>query len=265
MPKDKIKDLIHAKKDLQKQLIKMFKKYYFKFIDRLYVNSLREFQEKLLKIPTWPEAKIEKEYQKFLSFMNDRYNLTELQLINMLQTIYTLNIQILTSLCDELPINPPKLYVFWYKCLKYIAKYYFEHPKVLLSNIEFEETKPIIESHLHHMILKFISLKDIINSKQKPPCDKYNFDDYTTNSSHSNKSITNSLPTLEQNDNMSLKYLSSNNFEDEYYESEKEEQEQENLDEKHIVLPIQNKKHKLGKTKTQQIKNNLDEHFFDDL
>ena len=72
MPKEQIQDLIETKKNYQSKLVEALKKDYMKFIERLYEKSLREFQEKLLKIPSWSDDKLDKEYNKFLKFIDDK-------------------------------------------------------------------------------------------------------------------------------------------------------------------------------------------------
>ena len=283
MPRERVQDLIETKREYQKKLVEVFKKYFLKFIEKLFDKSLREFQEKLLKIPTWSEEKLDKEYNKFLKFVSDKYELSEDDLTKTLHIVYGLNIKIMTSICDELEVKAPKLIKFWYKCLKRVGKYYYEHPKVMLSESDFKKTKIQIEECIHNTLQQFIPLKEIINSKQKEPQDKYNFDngfgDTDESSKPCKKESENKLEvTLEsQSNSNNLKYISSDEFENEYYISDKEgdneikkDKENNKSEEKHIKLPkylFPNKKnYKNAKLlKTQQNKNELDEHFFDDM
>jgi phage terminase small subunit len=282
MPREKVQDLIETKKEYQKKLVEVLKKYFLKFMERLYDKSLREFQEKLIKVPSWSDDKLDKEYSKFLKFVNDKYDLSEEDLAKTLHIVYGLNIKIMTSICDELEVKAPKLVKFWYKCLKKVSKYFYEHPKVMLSESDFKKTKTQIEESINNTLQKFIPLKEIINAKQKEPQDKYNFDngigDTDEYSKPSNNDSNNKLEvTLErQSDSNDLKYISSEEFENEYYVSDKEDgnevkKEKDNKsEEKHIKLPkylFPNKKnYKNAKfLKNQQNKNELDEHFFDDM
>jgi hypothetical protein len=289
MPKEKVQDLIETKKEYQKKLVEIMKKYYLKFIEKLYIKSLREFQEKLFKIPNWPDEKLEKEYSKFLKFVNDKYELNEEELTKILHIVYGLNIKIMTSLCDDLEVNAPKLFKFWYKCLKRIGKYYYEHPKVMLSELDFKKTKTQIDDCINNTLHKFIPLKEIINSKQRPPQDTYNFENGLGDTEESNKHYGNESNnklqvTLEsQSHSDSLKYISSDEFENEYYVSDNDNDNDnardkknpkdvkpEKSEEKHIKLPkylFPNKKtYKNAKfLKNQKNKNELDENFFDDL
>jgi hypothetical protein len=278
MPRERVQDLIETKKEYQKKLVEVLKKYFLKFMEKLFDKSLREFQEKLLKIPSWSDDKLDKEY------VNDKYELSEEDLTKTLHIVYGLNIKIMTSICDELEVKAPKLVKFWYKCLKKVSKYFYEHPKVMLSESDFKKTKTQIEESINNTLQKFIPLKEIINSKQKEPQDKYNFDnglgDTDESSTPKHNDSNNKLEvTLEsQSDSNGLKYISSEEFENEYYISDKEDKEDNvkkdnnvnKSEEKHIKLPkylFPNKKnYKNAKLfKTQQNKNELDEHFFDDM
>lgn len=292
MPKEQIKDLIETKKTYQHKLTEILKKYYIKYIQKLYENTvkLRPFQEKLLKIPNWSHDKIEKEYNKFLTFASDKYDLTEEEITKILHIVYGLNIKIMVSIYDEIEVNAPKLLKFWYNSLKRIGKYYYEHPKIMLSENDFKKTKTQIEESINYTLHKFIPLKEIINSKNKQDQDAYNFDNGlgdtldTTDESLSKKNHSENLlrVTLESesdtdNDSHDLKYISSNEFENEYYLSDKENKDnkdkskKEKSEEKHIKLPkylFPNKANKYKNNKlikTQQAKNELDEHFFDDI
>ena len=278
MPKEQIQDLIETKKNYQSKLVEALKKYYMKFIERLYEKSLREFQEKLLKIPSWSDDKLDKEYNKFLKFIDDKYDLDEEEFTKILHIVYGLNIKIMTSICNNLEVNAPKLKKFWYKCLKRVAKYYYEHPKVMLSESDFKKTKIQVEDGINNILQKFIPLKEIINANKNPPQDKYNFDNGLGDTDNSlpicNDSNNKLEVTLEsKTESNGLKYLSSEEFENEYYVSDKEDnvkKSNEKSEEKHIKLPkylFPNKKHKNAKffKNTQQAKNELDENFFDEI
>lgn len=280
MPREKVQDLIETKREYQKKLVEVLKKYFLKFMEKLFDKSLREFQEKLFKVPTWSDEKLEKEYNKFLKFVNDKYELSEEDLTKTLHIVYGLNIKIMTSICDELEVKAPKFIKFWYKCMKRVSKYFYEHPKVMLSDSDFKKTKTQIEECINSTLQKFIPLKEIINSKQKEPQDKYNFDNGLGDTDESYKQDNNNSNKLEvtlesQSNSNDLKYISSEEFENEYYVSDKEDniKEAKNMnksEEKHIKLPkylfLNKKNYKTAKLlKTQQNKNELDEHFFDDI
>jgi hypothetical protein len=193
-------------------------------------------------------------------------------------------------MCNNLEVNAPKLKNFWYKCLKSIAKYYYEHPKVMLSNNDFRKTKIQIEENINNILQKFIPLKKIINATKNLPQDKYNYDNGlgdtddsyhndndndNDNNNNDNDSGNHLEVTLEsETESNGLKYLLSDEFENEYYVSDKEEnikKANEKSEEKHIKLPkylFPNKKNNYKNLKiksAQQGKNELDENFFDDI
>lgn len=279
MPKEQIQDLITTKKEYQSKLTDILKKYYLKFIEKLYDKSLREFQEKLYKIPSWSEEKLEKEYQKFLKFVDNKYDLSEEDVTKMLHIVYGLNIKIMTSICTDLEISAPKLIKFWYKCLKRIGKYYYEHPKVMLNESDLRKTKIQIEEIINYTLQKFLPLKEIINANKKPPQDTYNFDnglgdteeDIDRYNQHTENHIEVNLESCSADTLSGLKYLSSDEFENEYYISDNEDnhkKHKEQSEEKHIKLPryvFPKNKHNYKKGKNNQVKNELDENFFDDL
>lgn len=271
MPKESILNFINSKKDYQSKLTKILRKYYVRFISRLYDKSLREFQKDLLKIPDWSSEKISKEFSKFVNFSNDKFDLDKDDLTKLLTILIGLNIKIMSSITDDIEINVPKFEQFWFKCLKRVAKYYYENPKVMLSDLEFETSLHTIDEAINYIIQKYIPLKQILNKKREP-LDMYNFDDDenendTLEDKKEHQSTNNIEVTLESNTAASeneLKYLSSEEFENEYYKSDKEnDKEVEKSEEKHIkikkyVFPRKNYKKK-------QPKNEIDENFFDDL
>lgn len=262
----------------QHQLFDIFQKYYMKFIKRLYDKSLREFQEKLLKCANWSDDRLDKEYEKFLKFVSNNYDLNEEELTKIFHIVYGLNIKIITAICEDFETNAPKLIKFWYKCLKRVCKYYYEHPKVLLFDTDFKKTKIQVEESINWCLQRFIPLKEIMNAKHRKKSDKYNFNDgldYTSNSNiktvskKSLKDCTKLKVTLESDSDIDgLRYISSEEFENEYYISDKEllkDNHKEVSDEKHIKVPINKFKKQIGIKGNNKKKSELNEHFFDNL
>jgi hypothetical protein len=278
MPKRVINDLIITRDKYHQQLVDIFKKYYIKFIKRLYDTSLREFQKKLLKCADWSDDKLDKEYEKFLKFVSNNYDLNEEELTKILHIVHGLNIKIITAICEDIEINAPKLIKFWYKCLKRVCKYFYEHPKTILSETDFKRCKIQIEESINWCLQKFIPLKEIMNAKRKKNSDKYNFNnglddteslvhsrDKNSPSKKSIKEDTKFKVTLESDSNIDgLRYISSEEFENEYYISDKEISnidDKEISHEKHIKVPI----HKLKKQSLNKKKSLIDEQFFDNI
>jgi hypothetical protein len=124
--KTNVKNLIEMKNQYENKLIDILRKYFIRYIHKIYDNndSLKKFQKNLIAIPEWEQNKIDKEYSKFIKNNGN----TEEELSGMLNIIFGLNIQIMTVLFNPIEINVPKFWNFWYKCLKRIGKYYYEHP-----------------------------------------------------------------------------------------------------------------------------------------
>lgn len=274
MPRDStqsIQQFINSKKEYQSKLTKILKKYFIKFLSNSFDKSLRDFQKILLKIPEWSDEKLNKEFNKFIKFTVNRYDLSEEDLLKTLTMLIGLNVKIMATISDDIEVKVPKFKDFWYKCLKKIGKYYYEHPRVMLSDVDFEKTHSYMDEVINTIILKYIPLKEILSGK-KEPVDVYNFDemeDNLDNSVEMNKSrdkleVTLESKTASEND---LKYLSSEEFENEYYKSDNEKEiaqnKPEKSEEKHIklqkyVFPRKNFKKKMPK-------NEIDENFFDEF
>ena len=261
----------------QHQLFDILQKYYMKFIKRLYDKSLREFQEKLLKCANWSDDRLDKEYEKFLKFVSNNYDLNEEELTKVFHIVYGLNIKIITAICEDFETNAPKLIKFWYKCLKRVCKYYYEHPKVLLFDTDFKKTKIQVEESINWCLQRFIPLKEIMNAKHRKKSDKYNFNNGLDDTNNSNiktvsknslKDCTKLKVTLESDSDIDgLRYISSEEFENEYYISDKElkDNHKEVSDEKHIKVPINKFKKQIGIKGNNKKKSELNEHFFDNL
>lgn len=271
--------LIDTKKEYQKKLNEILKKYFMKFIEKSYNDSLREFQTKLLKIPYWSDEKIEREYSKFLKFIRDKYDLSEDELSKILNIVIGLNIKIMTSIFDEIEIEMPKISIFWYKCLKRVCKYYYENPKIMKSDELFKNSKSYIDESIYHVLQKLIPLKHIINSK-KEENNYYNFNnnlgntsETTINKSNSSNKLKVTLESESHSNSNGLQYISSDEFENEYYKSEGEgngpsKNIKEKSEEKHIKLPkylFPNKKNYKNQKIVQSAKNEIDENFFDEI
>jgi hypothetical protein len=153
------------------QLIHVFSKYFIKLMNfkRNSSESTKDFQSSLLKIPNWSDERKEKEYNNFLKYVSKKYQLDHYRLLKTFNQIFILYAKILLYLFQhsstkDFQINVPDLSAFWYKCLKYVAKYFYEHPKMTHTNV--------IENHLHHIIelllQKYIPISQIINETEQP-------------------------------------------------------------------------------------------------
>lgn len=211
---DSLQIKLETRKEYTDRLNNILFSFFVKFIKKLSKNiKPREFQIELFKIPKWSDKKQLKEYTNFLSYVNNKFDLSESNVIKIFEIIIQLNIEILNNLfIKENGFIMPKLCDLFYKSIKRIGKYYYENP--LQSNNTSE-----INIIINQNIQKFIPLKDILDYK-KDSVDSYNFNIYnqTTVSqiSESKKNKINKIKNLQDDD---LKYISSNEFENEYYNS----------------------------------------------
>lgn len=158
---------IENKQRIESEFYEILSKYIYKYLNRVLKNEYEyhkaskiighlypNYQKKLLKISKWPEYKIDKEYSKFLKWCSRKYNKTENQLQIMLNDIIILTIQVM--------IHKPSLYVekllensfpsmrdFYYKCLRRLARVFYEAPK---------STKSITLSELKRQINTTINI-----------------------------------------------------------------------------------------------------------
>lgn len=241
--------IIRQKSIYESKLINIFTKYSIKFIIRIYetADNLREFQKKLYKIPNWSFDKKDTEYKVFLKYISKKFDESERNLNDALENTYICYIKIMSSVFNYIDIKIPTLNDFWYKVVKKIGKLFYENPRLIKDEYDYIKIRNTIEFILH----KYIPIKDIINlpkeSEIKPLY--YSFSD---NESDINKELeynnkqtiikknidVNDISSEEESEYNKLKYIPSDQFENEYYHSE-EISENINLDEidiKHIDL-----------------------------
>lgn len=165
---------IENKQRIESEFYEILSKYIYKYLHRVLKNEYEyhkaskiighlypNFQKRLLKISKWPEYKIDKEYSKFLKWCSRKYNKNENQLQIMLNDIIILTIQVM--------IHKPSLYVenllensfpsmrdFYYKCLRRLARVFYEAPKSTKS-ITLSELK----RHINTTINIFLPTKKI--------------------------------------------------------------------------------------------------------
>lgn len=236
--KSKLKEFIATRDTKTTLLINIFTKWlYHKIID-LYEDSktTRNFQKKLFEIPTWSSHKKDKEFKQFLKITFKKLNLVEDQLYDTLQEIFVLNVKILSK--SDMEIEIPKLQTFWFKVLKYTGKYFYEHP----TDLEINEKINIIyiTKLIQDTILKYIPIKDIFNITKVDKFE-YNFDEINTHDSNLilNQQIQTQIKSqVDDLKSSSLKYISSEQFLNEYYNPELNKSEN---NDKEIQLKITKK------------------------
>ena len=243
--KSNLKEYISTRNTKTTLLINIFTKWLYHFIVDLYEDSTttREFQKKLFNIPSWSSHTQDKEFKKFLKMTFKKFNLIEDQLSDIFQEILILNVKILAK--TDMEIEIPHFNKFWYKLLKYTGKYFYEHPKDLEIN---EKTNiKYITKLVQDTILKYIPIKDLFDIKKVEKFE-YNFDEVNSNDHNTNNSnlILNKHQNQIENEegskgsskssSGSLKYISSEQFKNEYYNPDIRNENDENND-KEIPLP----------------------------
>lgn len=159
----------NAKQLLEKyesQLLHVFSKFFIRYIQDIkdLSDSTKEFQSILLKIPQWSNSKIDREYSKFLKFISKKYQIQSEQLLKIYNQIFILRIKIILFLFrkhTDFILNIPELHTFWYKCIKHISKYFYDHPKISDSNLIYKNVKYIIEL----LLQKYTPISDIIEEE----------------------------------------------------------------------------------------------------
>jgi len=288
MLKHSLTENTRLKTELYNLIIKFVYKYILKLFEeeKLYHNTRETkpslypgFQKSLLKITKWSSKTLDKQYFKFLKWVEKRKDLSEEQLYKLLKDIIRLSTQIMINkpdvYVDTLLQNYklPTLKAYYYKCLRRIARRVYENPKILYS-LKNEDLINDLESILQHY-LPLDEIKTILEFKQESENDDniqvaYNFDDDDDKSS--SISLRNSLKNMllvdkEQSD-QSLHYVSSNELIKNYdYDDIKQitNNSEQIIDYedgvKHITIPkFKKSKYFYNKPKV----NEISEHFFNE-
>lgn len=248
MEKDKsIRLLIATKKEYQDKLINILQKYILTYFKEIHTDTYKEFQKKLFKIPGWSDEKIDKEFSHFIKFTTKKFKLNNDDMSKILDIVFSLNLKIVTSIFDTVEVNVPSFKIFWYKCLKKITKLFYENPKLIDDT-----SNPTINNnfiiYIKYIIQKFIPIKDIINSTEKILIN-YNFDNDSFNTNNSstqteqeeeeqNKDEEEYHEKQKNEDKNDLMYINSEEFENEYYHSDKLSDKEEH---KQINVPKKKK------------------------
>lgn len=280
----KVKHLISSKIEYESKLNMILKKYFIKYFKELYEDDaslkLRELQKILYKIPSWSDNKIDKEYGYFTKYIYKKYELNQDDLSKILDLVYSLNIKIMTSIYDVVSIDIPKFKNFWYKSIKKIAKYFYENPRRIKEHTDVLEKDTDLENILKYVLQRFIPIEEILHLKKQ----KEHSYDFEKASFSENKHNFEEKPKIEVNlektditqpvEKNSLIYMSSDEYENEYYKSENnidpiEEKQIEKAEEKEIKIPkyFFKKKNNYNNFKISNMANSgkkeEDENFFD--
>jgi len=298
-----VKDMINIRNDYQNKFIQVLKKYFIKYIKSLYMDSVKNFQEKLLEIPYWSEDKTEVEYNKFIIYTELKFDLNEDELSKIIEIIIGLNMKILNTIFYNINVHIPTLLTVWYKCLKKIAKFYYENPTMIKSQNYVEEQQEQMTKIITNIIQKFIPIKHIIETvknenivkdmkqfddeetadkdadkrtdkctdkrtdkdadKRTDKCTDKRTDKSSDKGTDKSKNKSSSEYTSSDEDLSKLNKISSKSY---YYESD-EDINEELSEEKLINLPryMSNKKFFYNNRYSKPAKNEIDENFFDEF
>jgi hypothetical protein len=222
------------KTKLYNPIIKFVYKYMLKLFEKekSYHNNREsrpslypDFQRRLLQITKWSDKKLDKQYSKFLKWVQKREDLSEEQIYKLLKDIIRLSTQIIINKSDVYVdtllqnYKLPQLKTYYYKCLRRIARRVYENPKDFESSLKNEDLINDLENILQDF-LPLDKIKTVLefvedpNIKEKDIHVEYNFeDDQDDNSSISlRNSLQNVLLVDKRSSDRSLHYVSSDDL-----------------------------------------------------
>lgn len=250
-------ETVKNKTDLENQLFNIISKYTYKYIYRIYNKQIEEngiskslyvdFQLKLLKIAEWSDSIIEKEYNKFLKWCKKKHNFKESNINKLLENIIILYTKALVnksniyieSILENYEF--PKFNVFYYKYLKKVARFFYENPKLINDGIPSHTKKNMISLINDNLPMKQIiniieySNKDKLCKESKQisdiitetdsldhnvDCNESIFTNYkikNKNTEIKKNLIVNKSDSISEHSTLSLKYVSSDDFQNEYF------------------------------------------------
>lgn len=281
-------NIISIKKNIEEKMYDMLTKGLHKYIKRIYKKKKEEyennilvcknFQKKLYKIAKWSEKTLNTEFSHFVSWCKRHYDIDEEKMETMLRKIILLSTQVMINRSRIFTENFlstyefPKIRDIYYKCLKKIARIFYENPKSIYQNeISLETLKENIKYPFYN-IIPIKKITDYLENKQdsviiEKEIVEYNFD---KNSSSSNSSFIKEKENKNEDDS-NLKYVSLDEYNFETKSNDKDllnkksnkdncKDNCKDIDEdniKHIRIP------KLNKIYLKKKTDNIDENFFD--
>jgi hypothetical protein len=174
-------------------------------------KSIKSFQTVLLNISQWNDKTVLKEYQKFLKWTKKR-KIDDFQ--KQIKKYVEHKILFLTKQTLEIDIDYTTLF---HKCLKTTAKLFYRHPKDIYSISE-KKVMQMIQNTINSLIPldKIFELVEVNYS----PSTIYSYQiDEEDNHSISEVKLGETKSENENND-IRLKYIPSEEYFNEYYESE---------------------------------------------
>ena len=221
--------LINKRNALENKLLDILLVYYIKYIKKIWKKNIdtnkiyKHFQKDLLKITDWSGNKIDKEYTRFINWLEEHLSISEEYISNLSYSIFTLNINITGPELDVETFTYPSTKRIFYKCLKSVARFFYDNPK----EFEKDSFKQVLNSVVKTCLRNFIPLTDILKSIEEinnGELDKiqYNFDEITNNQTTESYSFHNSNNNENQDSKLLIEKESSDSLDlhNEYYNSD---------------------------------------------
>ena len=169
----KLASYIVDKRDAETEISNLFGSYYEKYMRKLYKpyhllkNRERYFQKTLIKIVKWSDEKRRKEYKQFIRWTKEKCHVSESSLQNWF-SIYvdaSINIMLFPNQSKHDYIfekEVPSVKEFFYKCLKRIARYYYDNPSLMVVGFEDKSKRSDIVEIVSVFLTTFVPFDEII-------------------------------------------------------------------------------------------------------
>ena len=188
------------------ELISIYMSKYFEQLNKKYPI---EFKHKLLNIRNWTDTRVEKEFGSFIKWCKIKKHIDESFFKKVLERIVSLSTSIIVN--KEFTISKSISVIrFFYKCIKQYAKKYYN---------EIDLPNSIVESILEH----YTPYKDtfkLLEYENDNENEKYQYTFEKVESNNFDEIENEREDTTGHFKSDSLQYLSSDNFEHEYYNSD---------------------------------------------
>lgn len=230
--RDKLKTKLHniLVKYIYKYLTKLFEKEKLSHNSKSSRPSLYpDFQRSLLKIPKWSEKRTDKEYHKFLKWLQKKEDLDENELYLIFINIIKLSIEIILNKSD-IYVNSllenhkfPTMKEYYIKCLKRIARIIYENPKQIYNiktGLLINELDNILQIFIPYNTINEILELQEEESVQNNIKIKYDFDKDSSSISLRNDSDKILIIDKQPSEDPSLHYVSSDKLHHEYEKSD---------------------------------------------
>jgi hypothetical protein len=248
----RVAELVEEKNSNVQQLQDVLSKYLTRYIENDLApdsndkRALRSFQKRLVKVTEWTSQKQDEEYGRFLRWSDKRYHLSESDLTEIFGSIFYNTVKIMFSsysdtdgeLFSDILEDVCSMRTVFLKSLKRVARFYYDNPQLYF---EHPNLKTIIYNVIHNCLpmARMIALLEemqALESKQH----HYDFNKTIESSSQhlSQPLVVEKQPkSSDSYQNPKLKYVPSDEFYNEYYNSDDDKPQQSEDEEKHIRVP----------------------------